>query len=437
MDEGVYSVAMNMDIQLRIMLLLPLALQLIGLAFVVFADSFLDREHKTLLLIIASVLGLLLFQNYWEYHLSLMPATANVISWRTLFSYFGYVLRPVVIVLFIRLVDRGKIDWPLWALVIINAGVYLTAFFSHASFWIDEQNHFQAGPLRFTCHIFSLALLFWLAVVSARKFEKQTGVESTIPLFIAIMVVFSVGLDSFLFVNYYITALTVAMITGSVFYYLWLHLQFVRAHESALRAEQRIKIMISQIQPHFMFNTLSTIQALCLIDPQKAFETVEKFGTYLRQNIDSLNQEELIPFEKELDHTRVYSDIEQIRFPSIRIEYHIEDKDFYVPALTIQPLVENSIRHGVRIREDGYVMVDSHLEDGYHMVTIADNGVGFDAEDAMKSDSSHIGLRNAKDRIETLCGGIFNIMSEFDEGTVITIKIPVERNTNEDHLRRR
>jgi len=419
------------------MLLLPLGLQLIGLAFVVLADSFLDREHKTLLLIITAVLALLLFQNYWEYELSLKAASPDVISWRTLFSYFGYSLRPVVLVLFIRLVDRGKKDWPLWTVVVVNAVIYLSAFFTRYSFWIDEQNHFQSGPLRFTCHLFSLLLLFWLVVVSADKFEKQSGMESLIPVFIALMIVTSVALDSFLFDSYYVTALTIAMITGSVFYYLWLHLQFVRAHEAALRAEQRIKIMISQIQPHFMFNTLSTIQALCLTDPPAAFETVEKFGTYLRQNIDSLNQEELIPFEKEIEHTRVYSDIEQIRFPSIRVEYVIRDDAFLVPALTIQPLVENAIRHGVRIREDGYVRVASILDGDYHLITISDNGVGFDPEDVMKSDSSHIGLRNAKERIETLCGGEFNIMSELDEGSVITIKIPVERSFDEDHLRRR
>ena len=77
--------------------------------------------------------------------------------------------------------------------------------------------------------------------------------------------------------------------------------------------------MVSQIQPHFLYNTLSTIQALCDTDPQTAKRTVEKFGLYLRQNIASLSQEALIPLEQELAHTRTYVEIEALRYENIEI----------------------------------------------------------------------------------------------------------------------
>ena len=99
-------------------------------------------------------------------------------------------------------------------------------------------------------------------------------------------------------------------------YYIWLHLQFVREHENDLKAQQRIQIMMSQIQPHFMYNTLATIQALCLSDPQKAFDTTALFSAYLRDNIDSLSKSDLIPVHKELQHTKIYTDIEMIRYTS-------------------------------------------------------------------------------------------------------------------------
>ena len=214
---------------------------------------------------------------------------------------------------------------------------------------------------------------------------------------------------------------------------IWLHLQLSRRHERELiehlQAEQRIRIMVSQIQPHFLFNTLSTIQALCRIDPEKASDTVEKFGQYLRQNIDSLNRVGLIPFEKEIEHTRIYAEIEQIRFPSTRITYELEDTDFTLPALTVQPLVENAIRHGVRIRSRGEVAILTRREEGAHVIVIRDNGRGFDVEQALNADSSHIGIRNVRDRIEQMCGGSLGIESRIGEGTTVTIRIPAGKET--------
>ncbi len=183
---------------------------------------------------------------------------------------------------------------------------------------------------------------------------------------------------------------------------------------------------MSQIQPHFLYNTLSSIQALCLTDSEKAFDVTEKFGTYLRQNIDSLDRPELIPFEKELEHTRVYSEIEMIRFPSIRMEYDTPDTGFMIPALTVQPLVENAIRHGVRSVENGLVRVSSKKAGGFHEIVISDNGKGFDAAAAENADGTHIGIRNVRERLASLCCGTMTIESAENAGTKITIRIPAE-----------
>ena len=185
--------------------------------------------------------------------------------------------------------------------------------------------------------------------------------------------------------------------------------------------------MMSQIQPHFLFNTLSTIQALTEIDPERASKVIEEFALYLRQNINSLNEEDMISVTKELEHTRIYSDIEQVRFPSIKIEYEIEDDDFLIPPLTIQPMVENAIRHGVRGKKHGWVAVSTWREEDAHVISIRDNGKGFDVdkmiEDTLKGD--HIGLKNVRDRIIDMAGGTFKIESVEGEGTSVTIRIPI------------
>ena len=128
--------------------------------------------------------------------------------------------------------------------------------------------------------------------------------------------------------------------------------------------------------------------------------------------------------EKELEHTRVYTEIEALRFPNVHVEYEIRDTGFSLPALTIQPLVENAIRHGVRIREDGRVRIQTRDAEDFHEITITDNGIGFDALSAENANDAHIGLSNVKERLAAQCGSSMEIVSEADHGTTITIRIP-------------
>ena len=189
-------------------------------------------------------------------------------------------------------------------------------------------------------------------------------------------------------------------------------------------SEQRIQIMFSQIQPHFLYNTLTTIQALCLENPKKAAAITEKFATYLRQNIDSLNEKNLIPFRKELDHTLVYAQIEMERFPNIHMDYEIDDEDFLLPALTVQPMVENAIRHGVRGTPKGQVDIITNLLPDCHEIIIRDNGKGFSVKETPRTDEPHIGIQNVRERLQNLCGGTLTIESEKGKGTCVTIRIP-------------
>ena len=108
----------------------------------------------------------------------------------------------------------------------------------------------------------------------------------------------------------------------------------------------------------------------------------------------------------------------------MQVEYRVEDTQFEVPALTIQPLVENAIRHGVRSREDGLVIVSTAPEAGGHRVTVADNGVGFDPKQQLSTEELHIGIRNVKERVEQMCGGELILTSEVGKGTSVTMLFP-------------
>ena len=413
---------LKMELMKEYIVFIPLIVMLAGLTPIVIFDKYIGKAQKRIMLIIIASVALLLVQNCGDY--ICQAKDVSPLIYRTLFGIMGYCLRPLIILLFCKLIQPEKKHILAWALVAGNALVYMTALFSGIAFYIDEKNHFNRGPLSYTVFYVSIFMLAYLFYCNFLKFRyRKHGIWVTIAN--ELLVIAGVAADlSPLYVDYPVSYLTIFVTCATFFYYNWLHLDFLYEHENALKAEQRIRIMMSQIQPHFLYNTLTTIQSLCITDPQKAFETTGKFGAYLRNNIDSLEQSGLIPLKKELEHTRVYADIEMLRFPKISVRYNIGEDDYSVPVLIVQPLVENAIRHGVRDREQGLVEITSVRTENAFEIIIRDNGAGFEAEKPLSSDGTHIGIKNVRERVEKMCGGTLTIDSRINEGTTVTIRIP-------------
>ena len=187
--------------------------------------------------------------------------------------------------------------------------------------------------------------------------------------------------------------------------------------------------MRSQIQPHFLYNTLSAIQNLCHGKAPEAEEALVSFSKYLRGNLDSLSQSEPIPFERELSHTREYLALEQKRFGErLMVEYDVRATEFNIPALSLQPMAENAVQHGVMERaEGGTVRISSEDTGDAFIVRVADDGVGFDVNVVRADGRSHVGIANVRSRLEQTCGGSLNIRSVQGQGTEAVIRIPKER----------
>lgn len=214
--------------------------------------------------------------------------------------------------------------------------------------------------------------------------------------------------------------------------FILVNIQF--EHEITLRkqekklAELRIDIMLSQIQPHFLYNVLTGIRTLCEMDPIRAGESIVTFSKFLRANMESLTNKSPIPFEQELAHTRSYLYLEQQRFEDkLNIIYEINTTAFTIPPLTLQPIVENAVRHGIMKKKDGGILtIRSEETDGAYMVTVIDDGVGFSVEQRKTAEYAHIGIENVKNRLNALCGGTIEVQSEPQNGTTVTICVPKE-----------
>ena len=182
--------------------------------------------------------------------------------------------------------------------------------------------------------------------------------------------------------------------------------------------------MISQIKPHFIFNTLTSIAQLCDDSPQLAKEMTIVFAKYLRGNMHSLDEPKPIPFAEELSHIKCYLQIEQVRFGEfLNVKYEIGVTDFEVPCLTVQPLIENAVKHGVGMKDEGgTVLLKTEETDDSYVITVQDDGVGFDVT-APRSEKS-LGLRNIEMRLRQLSQAALHIESEVGQGTKVVITIP-------------
>lgn len=191
--------------------------------------------------------------------------------------------------------------------------------------------------------------------------------------------------------------------------------------------DMRTKIMLSQIRPHFIFNVLTNISALCHNKAPLAEKAVISFSRYLRGNIDYLSSSDLIPFTDEMQHVQHYLELEMLRFEErVMADFDLQDTNFKVPPLSIQPLVENAVKHGITKRpEGGFITISSVREGNEHVITIADDGVGFDPSKSPDDGRVHVGVSNSRERMETLLNASFDIHSVPNEGTTITIRIPV------------
>ncbi len=264
----------------------------------------------------------------------------------------------------------------------------------------------KAMPIVNLIMLVNAAVLAVLLVFEMKASKKAKAfLLSWIPLFVMVLVDI---LDLFIHFpgsHYFRIGLAVTMI----YQLIVLMRDLKRQYKEAIRYQQvqkelyeaKVAVMASQIRPHFMYNALTSIAMMCQIDPEKAQEATVTFAKYLRGNMDSLKQTKPVPFETELEHLKKYLYIEKLN-----IEYDIQATDFKLPMLSVQPLVENAVKHGVGMKKKGgTVTIISRETDSAFEVIVKDDGVGFDMNAPKKDDGrSHVGMENTRTRLKEMCG---------------------------------
>lgn len=302
----------------------------------------------------------------------------------------------------------------------------ILSVFNGMFFTFDKQGMMIDGFLWFVICIFdilSFVVIIFL-IIHHRRFLTVQGFFSLLS--------FSVlPLTSSILVNiWYPTPEYLATTLSLIVVFIMFYGEITRQLEEKKKelAESRMAIMVSQIQPHFLYNSLNTIYHLCSKDVKVAQSAINDFSEYLRCSLNSVNRVNPVPFDEELKHVKAYLQLEQIRFSEkLKVVYHIETEAFLLPALSIQPLIENAVKHGICPKEEGGTVALSVREcTEWFEVKVSDDGVGFCMGEMKEDGKLHIGIENVRQRLAAMCNAVLIIESIPGQGTTATIRIPKE-----------
>ncbi len=346
-------------------------------------------------------------------------------------GYFEYLLITIPMPMFTAYLLRtcGE-DWRkslLFRTVIILWVIYFIllaiAQFTTSLYYFTPDNQYFHGSwhLLLVAPIFAVMFLNTASVIYKRKKLSRkyfvAFLMHLLPLQIALFI------SSQIVMSILLVVLSMSISTLAMFGII-LHDQ-IESYVGQQReiAHQRASIMVLQMRPHFIYNAMMSIYYLCARDSKKAQQVTLDFTTYLRKNFTAIASEDTVPFSDELEHTRAYLAVEQVQFEdSLCVEYDMPHKNFRLPPLTLQPIVENAVKHGmdpeyaplcisIRTRETNF---------GSEIV-VEDNGHGFTPADDREP---HIALANIKNRLEIMCGGKMTIKPRKGGGTVVSVIIP-------------
>ncbi len=389
------------------------------------------KNHCLLMILFANFMMLILDAFTWWLEYNGKVETMYVILTISSVSLMYFIVAVFNYYIYCYLSE--KVHIPLWVgyfgvpFCLLGVIMWVISPFTGQVFYIANGEYIH-GPMYMFSQMLGASVIFFdfvLTVIHRNNLEFMDSIAvlsyMVLPL---IAVVITINIPEIGSVLIYLSV-TISILMVYTFIHVQQNME-LREKENAL-TQERLSIMMSQIQPHFLYNSLNAIYYLCTKDPAMAQQAIGEFSDYLRGNLDSLRTKEPVPFEKELDHIRNYLALEKMRYDEdLNIVYDIQAKNFKLPALTVQPIVENAVKYGVGKSPDGgTVTISSREYDERYEIIVDDDGVGGYTEAKRQYDGrSHIGIQNVRERLKLQCDGSLIIESEAGIGTKVTITIP-------------
>lgn len=341
-------------------------------------------------------------------------------------SLFSSILMPMLTVYLLRCTGE---DWrrntllnAVGMLWLVYCGLLIVTQFTTVIYTITPDNIYRRGTWYPLLLIGPVLMMLLNLLALWRKRAKLTRQQA---LAFALYLLIPMGCMIVQMLSYGLLMIVIGSCVAAfcMFLFMLRDQQDRYAAQQEENARQKTSILVLQMRPHFIYNTLMTIYSLCNLDPQKARQVTMDFTDYLRKNFKAVASGNIIPFSAELEHTRAYLAVEQAQHEEMLIvEYDTQFTQFRLPPLTLQPLAENAVKHGMNPYTGPlHVKIRTYHMDSGSVIVVEDNGPGFDVAEIS---DSHTTLMNIRQRLELMCRGKMEIMPRDGGGTVVTIKIP-------------
>ena len=355
------------------------------------------------------------------------PSDALVMGFYTGFFVANNAQVLLLVLYMLCYVEMGKrFARALWIGNFVLFAVFVALDFvnlgTHMFFYAEGGAYIRAGGIFFSQgYQFAAFVAVFLVAILHKGLKVREKVAFSLYCFLPLIAIILQNVLS----GYAIAYLSIIVAIEILFVFLNVEKSLQLAMEEEKLKDVQVRMMLSQIQPHFIYNSLSSISTLITIDPEKAQHALDDFTEYLRANLSSLTENRLIVFEDELRHIQTFLALEELRFGErVRIIYDLQAIGFFLPPLVIQPLVENAVRHGILQKvEGGTVTLRSHEEEDAYVVEVEDDGVGFDVDGVDHSSNKHIGINNIRYRLSKMNEGTLDIESIPGKGTRATVRI--------------
>ena len=308
----------------------------------------------------------------------------------------------------------------LWCLfcILLFATQFIDMFY-----YISPDNQYYRGPL-FPLMIAPLAAIMILNTAALiwkrQKLSKRIFVALLVymlPTAILVILYMFASVDALISFWMILCAMTMfgLIITDNIKQYMLQQRKIANQHAS---------VMVLQMRPHFIYNTMMGIYYLCDHNSEKAKQVTLDFTTYLRKNFSAIASDDTVPFKDELEHTRAYLAVEQAQFDdTLFVSFDTPHTLFRLPPLTLQPIVENAVKHGLSASSDSiHITVITRQTDTASEIIVKDDGPGFNPID---DNEPHIALNNIRQRLELMCKGKLEIIMCENGGTLVKVTIPV------------
>ena len=317
----------------------------------------------------------------------------------------------------------------LWS---VYSVMLIAAQFTNAFYYVTPDNRYFRGPL-FALLMSPLVIIMLLNVVCTIRRRKKLSRR----YFVALLI-YLIPMTAALLVHMFYSVEIIIVFCMALFALIMFGLIISDNVRQNLRqqrelANQRASVMVLQMRPHFISNTMVTIYHLCGQDPEKARQVTLDFTNYLRRNFSAIASEDAVPFTDELKHTHAYLAVEQVLHEdSLFTQFDTPHTLFRVPPLTLQPLVDNAVKHAMDPNgKPLHIFVKTAQTASGSEIIVENDGADFVPAD---DNEPHIALKNIRERLQLLCGGELQIAPRDGGGTVVTVFIPKTNRSDRVHF---